>query len=232
MIKILPTSDKSLILLSLELLDLMDDIDALSYPTAIVENAPFLPPINLKCATNAARNYLNTSSLVVTGFFDAIAEGCSSDGLSFGGGYNSTSQELALNIVLNLGGSRNLEQALKSLAHLVDLPLEESFFEQLSVLDDIELGGSLLIDLTIGGTINRDNITSGSYGVDLAIRVNSFLAEASLRTDQAITVEFPVLIAGTGLSPASELVFRLNGGIFDIDFSIELKVRMLYPEYY
>ena len=67
----------------------------------------------------------------MTGFFDAIAEGCSSDRLSFGGGYNSTSQELALNIVLNLGGSRNLEQALKSLAHLVDLPLEESFFEQL-----------------------------------------------------------------------------------------------------
>ena len=181
--------------------------------------------------TNAARNYLSTSSLVVTGFFDAIAEGCSSDGLSFGGGYNSTSQELALNIVLNLGGSRNLEQALKSLAHLVDLPLEESFFEQLSVLDDIELGGSLLIDLTIGGTINRDNITD-PYGVDLAIRVNSFLAEASLRTDQAITVEFPVLIPGTGLSPASELVFLLNGGIFDIDFSIELKVRMLYPVYY
>lgn len=210
----------------------MDDIDALSYPKAIVENAPFLPPINLKCATNAARNYLSTSSLVVTGFFDAIAEGCSSDGLSFGGGYNSTSQELALNIVLNLGGSRNLEQALKSLAHLVDLPLEESFFEQLSVLDDIELGGSLLIDLTIGGTINRDNIISGSYDVDLAIRVNSFLAEASLRTDQAITVEFPVLIPGTGLSPASELVFLLNGGIFDIDFSIELKVRMLYPVYY
>ena len=211
----------------------MDDIDALSYPKAIVENAPFLPPINLKCATNAARNYLNNSSLVVTGFFDAIAEGCSSDGLSFGGGYNSTSQELALNIVLNLGGSRNLEQALKSLAHLVNLPLEESFFEQLSVLQDIELGGSLLIDFTIGAVIDRDDVASESYaGVDLVIRVNSFLAKASLRTDQAITVEFPVLIPGTGLSPASELVFLLNGGTFDIDFSIELKVRMLYAVCY
>ena len=52
------------------------------------------------------------------------------------------------------------------------------------------------------------------------------------KADQAITVEFPVLIPGTGLSPASELVFFLNGGIFDIDFSIELKVRLLYPVYY
>ena len=270
-----------------ELVEVLDEIDGFSYPKTISEKAPFLPTINLKCATKAARNYLlgveittvpssqpsisfepsvsslptnifhptaspsNSPSLVpsqapslssapsdpsfyvpykttITGFFDAIAEGCSSESFSFGGGYNSTSEKLSMDIVANLGGSRNLNQALKTLASLVDLPLEGSFFEQLAILEDIELGGSLLIDFSIGAKIDRDVVNSTFYGsVTPFITINRFLVEAFLRTDQGITIEFPVKIPGTGVSPASELIFLLNGGEFDIDFSIELKVSML-----
>lgn len=213
----------------------MDEIDSLSYPKTISDNAPILPAINLKCVTKAARNYLlgadktsvpssqpsdslqpsissaptdsphpsaapsyiptSVPSLAptqsaapseetynvpfkatVTGFLNAIAEGCSSDSFSFGGGYNSTAGELAMDIVVELGGSRNLQQALNSLASLLNLPLDASFFDQLSFLEDISLGGNLLIDLTIGASIDKNVVNSTSFGdVDVFITINRFM---------------------------------------------------------
>jgi hypothetical protein len=115
----------------------------------------------------------------ITGFFDAIAEGCSSDSVSFGGGYNSTAGELAMNLVLEVGGSTNLNQALKKLASLLDLPLDASFFDELLILDEIDLGGSLLIDLTFGATIDEGVVNTTSYGnVGLFVRINRFLVSS------------------------------------------------------
>ena len=223
-----------------ELGDILDELDELAYPKSILDKAPFLPAINLKCATRAARNYLfqtefipsfqpslqpssslqpsassfpsfkpsissaptstSVPSLVPTksaapseetfkvpfqatigGFFAAISEGCApTDGaFSFGGGYNSTKGELAMNIIVELSGSRNLQQALTTLASLLDIPLSTSFFEQLSFLDDIDLGGSLLLDLTIGARINKTEVGGSSYSSPgVFIEINRFLVSA------------------------------------------------------
>lgn len=81
-----------------------------------------------------------------------------------------------MNIVVELGGSRNLQQALGSLASLLDLPLDSSFFEELSFLEDIELGGNLLIDFTIGASINKTVVNDMFYGdIDMFVTVNRFV---------------------------------------------------------
>ena len=81
-----------------------------------------------------------------------------------------------MNLVLEVGGSTNLNQALKKLASLLDLPLDASFFDELLILDEIDLGGSLLIDLTFGARISTDVVNSTDYGpVVLSVDINRFL---------------------------------------------------------
>ena len=110
------------------------------------------------------------------------------------------------------------------------------------------------MDFTIGALIDRNVVNSTSYGsVDVFINVNHFRvsqgtvfehrvlrgttpcmsltvlpcslqAEAFLNTTHPLTLEFPVSIPGTGVSPATDLIFFLNEGTFDVDFLIELTV--------
>ena len=84
----------------------------LQYPDFIADIAPFLPRIDLNCVRRSGIQYLDgtdsTHPAAVTDFVDAIAEGCSSDAFTLLGGYNSASEQLEINIVVNLGASRNL----------------------------------------------------------------------------------------------------------------------------
>lgn len=163
-----------------------------------------------------------SAQTTVTGFFDAIAAGCSSNSLSFSGGYNSTAERLELNIAIELSASRNLQAALRSLQNYISIPIDPSFFEELSVLDDIELGGSLLLDLTIGASIPIDEVKNGTFSnVGLFVEINAFSVEAFL-TAPDLNLDLPVSLPDSGVAPATELIFFLEGGNFDLSFSIEL----------
>lgn len=85
-----------------------------------------------------------------------------------------------MNLVLEVGGSTNLNQALKKLASLLDLPLDGSFFDELLILDEIDLGGSLLVDLTIGAEIDEGRVNTTDYGNDIGlfVRINRFLVSS------------------------------------------------------
>lgn len=82
-----------------------------------------------------------------------------------------------MNLVLEVGGSTNLNQALKKLASLLDLPLDGSFFDELLILDEIDLGGSLLVDLTIGAKIDEGVVNTTDYGKPF-VRINRFLVSS------------------------------------------------------
>lgn len=160
----------------------------------------------------------------LSGFFDAIFAGCSSSNLALNGGYNSTSGELAINVAVELSASRNLRSALKSLASMLgnDLFLDQEFFDELSLLEELVLGGSLLIDVTFGASIPNSAIENKTYGgTSLFLRVNDFAAAASLEAD-SLNLDFPLSLPNTGVSPADKLVLALNDGSFSVDFFVNL----------
>ena len=57
--------------------------------------------------------------------------------------------------------------------------IDQSFFDELSVLQGVDLGGSILVDMTIAASIAPDSVDSKSYtGVTISITVTGFLALA------------------------------------------------------
>lgn len=97
------------------MVDVLEDIGALSYPKWLSDTAPFLPPLDLTCVSKSGIAYLDENNgtdasafSAVSGFFDAIATGCSSDSFTLSGGYDPTAGELSMNVVVVLGGTRNL----------------------------------------------------------------------------------------------------------------------------
>jgi hypothetical protein len=57
--------------------------------------------------------------------------------------------------------------------------IDQSFFDELSVLQGVDLGGSILVDMTIAASIAPDSVDSKSYtGVTISITVNRFEALA------------------------------------------------------
>ena len=102
------------------IIEKLEELDDLQWPEWLTTVAPFLPPIDLRCVSESGidflQNDLDISLSSVTGFFGAIAEGCSSDQLRLGGGYNSTSSELAMNVVINLQASADIYRAIRSVS--------------------------------------------------------------------------------------------------------------------
>jgi hypothetical protein len=74
-----------------------------------------LPPLDLSCVSTSGIEFLNendgtNASVIstVSGFFDAIAAGCSSDSFTLSGGYDSTAAELSMNVVVLLAATTTL----------------------------------------------------------------------------------------------------------------------------
>ena len=86
------------------------------------------------------------------------------------------------------------------------------------------LGGSVLMNVTFGATINKTAIQTGAYGNGIAafLRVNKFEATAFLRANDLI-LDFPLNLPNTGVAPADKLVLALNKGSFSVDFFVKLK---------
>ena len=274
------------------ILELLDKIDATSYPSWLSDNAPFLPPFDLKCMTKGARNYLlgvvesptmvpsnspsqepssipapsnqpsatslpsNEPSLslapslstrpslepssqpssfpttsydlpirsTVSGFFDAIANSCASDSFRFSGGYDSTTNKLALNVVADVTGQIKLQDAVNGLADMLsnNIFIDKSFFDRIQLLEDIVLSGTFLIDLTIEAIIPSADIPSNYADVGISLKINRFKATASLQGED-LSLEFPVSLPTNGVKPVKELTFALNKGNFLVELFVELQ---------
>ena len=100
---------------------------------------------------------------------------------------------LAINVAIDLAASRNVKEALKNLASILgnDLLLNPSFFDSLSVLDNMVLGGSVLVDVTFSAMIDQTAVQAGDYatGVDVSLLVNQFEANAYLEAND-LDLEF------------------------------------------
>ena len=97
-----------------EIIEMLEEIAALSYPTWLTDTAPYLPEIDLKCVATSGRAFLddavaNSTSATITGFLHAITTGCSSNNaLVLSGGYNIDKQELVINMLLEENSSFNM----------------------------------------------------------------------------------------------------------------------------
>ena len=102
------------------IIEKLEELQDLQWPEWLTTVAPFLPPIDLSCVSTSGIEFLQNDADIsfssVTGFFGAISEGCLSDQLRFGGGYNATSYELVMNVVINLQASRDLYSAIRAVS--------------------------------------------------------------------------------------------------------------------
>lgn len=92
----------------------LNHISALSYPSWLTNVRSYLPKINLGCIAQSGVPFLNeaaaaSKTATISGFLNAITAGCSTitKSLLLTGGYDSETQELELNIVVQLEGSQN-----------------------------------------------------------------------------------------------------------------------------
>lgn len=99
------------------IIELLEELRGLRYPSFIQQSSPYLPRLDLSCVSKSGIAYLGggdmdatlfsaqktsgqpilstfSTKCPISGFLTAIADGCSSDGLGLSGGYNSTSEEL------------------------------------------------------------------------------------------------------------------------------------------
>jgi hypothetical protein len=98
---------------STEVVALLEEISALSYPEWLTDAAPFLPDIDLTCVATAGIDFLDkayedTSTATISAFLNAIRTACSTSSMLLSGGYDSDAGELEVNFVLMLGGSQNV----------------------------------------------------------------------------------------------------------------------------
>ncbi len=256
------------------LIELLEELRDIRYPSVIQQSSPYLPRLDLSCVSKSGIAYLGGYAMNVTvlsaenpssqpshssvstkypisGFLSAVADGCSTNGLGLSGGYNSTSEELgtrttivsaifsifhhsqiityfhillsAINISVEISASRDLQAALNSLASIFggSLYLDASFFNGL--LSKVELGGYMIIDLTVGAKISQSSISNGGgYGsVDVFLRVNNFIATASLSAS-SLNVDFPLNLPAGGLSTVDTLILELTEGSFDLNVKLNL----------
>ena len=96
-------------------MDALNKVAGLSFPLWLTKNAPFLPNINLGCIRDSGVEFLDESSATggkasISGFFDAVLAGCSSEDMSLviDGGYMPDREELEVNVVVSLGGIKNV----------------------------------------------------------------------------------------------------------------------------
>ena len=186
-----------------KLIKVLDDIGNLDYPAWLTDTAPFLPSFRLfvSCVRRVGKSYLSRNETgingtYVVGFLKDIQDNCFSDSLSVNGGYNSTTGELQLNAVANIEASTSVLDALDGLKDILPISLDDSFFDELSVLEEVKVGGSILIDLSIEATIDKDDIGTSGYGdITVYARMNRFEVTSYIEAG-AVSLDFPINLPG------------------------------------
>lgn len=126
---------------------------------------------------------------------------------------------------MTLVASQSVESALKSMSKLLgeDLPLDTSFFDNL--LNQTQLGGSVMIDLTFGARISKKSVGNQTeFGkADLFLQVNNFRATAFLKAS-SLDMAFPLSLSLSpgGLSENYALTLALVNGYFNMDAHVSL----------
>ena len=95
-----------------------------------------------------------------------------------------------------------------------------SFFDKGALMDDIDLGGTLLIDFTLGAKIDLEAIRSSNYASatnDLHIQVNNLEATAFVRGED-LSLDFPLQLRDAS---SSLVTFGLTQGLLQMELSGE-----------
>lgn len=111
----------------------------------------------------------------------------------------------------------NRRSALSSLSTMLGdaIYLNPSFFDDLEVSEDVEIGGSLFLVMTMNATMTREAVNSSSYGnVDVGIFVNQFETKALFNTKSPLNLDVPLELP-SGIEP---FIFELINGTFGIEF--------------
>lgn len=193
------------------------------------EYASFLPTLDLSCVRTSGQEFLRAGTnesntlLPVSGFFDAISNGCSSETLSFSGGYDTGIETLSMNVAINLTLDRTPREIAKGIESILgtDLSLDSDFWEALSKID-MTLSGSFLLDFSVGVRgLSVDLLNQADYGSDFSafLEINDFQVVASVTADP-INLDFPVSIPSPGVLPPTLLNLTLVDGAFDVRFSV------------
>lgn len=154
-----------------------------------------------------------------------MADGCSSDDFSFSGGYDSNTEKVALDVVVDVEGGIALQDAINGFADMLrdSISIDKAFFDNISLLEDIMLRGGLLLNLTIEADIPTESISAGNYSdVDVSIVINEFKATA-LVEGRDLSLDFPIALPTNGVDDAEELVFSLKNGRFLVDLYVMLE---------
>jgi hypothetical protein len=90
------------------------------------------------------------------------------------------------------------------------------------VLESLELGGNILVDLTIQANITTGSIDSLSYdNVDVVVNLNRFEVVAFLQAP-VLSLDLPLTLPAVGVGSTEEIVFSIFNGSFDLNFFVNL----------
>jgi hypothetical protein len=106
------------------------------------------------------------------------------------------------------------QNALSSLSSLLGgvLYINPSFYNDLAALEDIELGGSLLLDLSVNAAMSNTNISTASYSnANVNITVNRFETSAFLQSVNPFSVDMSLGVP----SSSKSVTLGLTNGTFD-----------------
>ena len=210
----------------------MSAIGGISYPKFFTANAQFLPPLDLGCVKVSGETFFGQTSaqsemLKVSQFFEAVRDECDffAETVGVSGGYNETTEELGLNIEIELEASTTVQHAIWQVMSIMgeQFSLDESFYSNLAELEQVVLEGRVVTHFTIGAAeITPEHISTGDYGgIQPFVRFTRFEATASLRADE-INLNFPVLLPVPGAPSVNAAQFSLDEGSLAIDFSVGL----------
>ena len=93
------------------IISVLDEIAALSYPTWLLDTVPYMPDLDLTCIATSGKGFLESHYFTygtVSDFTNVIMSECSYDSLQLSGGYDITSQELKLNVVVKSKTGRSV----------------------------------------------------------------------------------------------------------------------------
>ena len=207
----------------------MRDIGNLSYPEFSVPH--FLPTLDLSCVQISGEAFLSpandeSETLSILEFLEAIREECDfvSEAGGLSGGYDTDTEELSLNIAIELEASTTVRQAIWKVMDIMgeQLSLDDEFYSDLAGLDAVVLTGGVVAHFTIGASIDPDLISEGNYGdAKPFVRFTRFEATASLSANE-ISLNFPVLLPVPGAPSVDVAQFRLDDGSLAVVFSIHL----------
>lgn len=92
------------------------------------------------------------------------------------------------------------------------LYIDPSFFDDISLLEDLELGGSCLIDMRFNASISRTAVNSSSYsGIDVDVTVKRFEVEGFFKAPDPFSINLTLDIPAVGES----VTLALSDATFD-----------------